>query len=243
MDRSRPIYEQIFKKYWDKTLPFSVTIELTYRCNLGCVHCYVENNLKEQELTTLEVKQLLNKLAQEKVIFLTFTGGEIFLREDLFEIASYARKNGFMIKLFTNGTLITPTIADMIKGVCPEAVEISMYGATAQTHEDITKVSGSFEKSINAFKLLKERGITTIFKPTLMRQNFAEYSEMKSLAEKLKAVPRFSITITARNDGGTTPYQYRLSNDQLATFFQQFTYDEEEDIEEICKQIRGSSKF
>lgn len=238
MKQEKSIFERTFKKYWDKNLPFNVTIELTYRCNLKCVHCYVVNNSKEQDLTTREVKHLIDELAQEKVIFLTFTGGEIFLRDDFFEIANYARKKEFMIKLFTNGTLITSAIADMIKDVCPEAVEISMYGAKASTHENITRIHSSFKKSINAFNLLKEREITTIFKPTLMRQNFAEYSKMKLLAEKLKAVPRFGTTITARNDGETTPYQYRLTKGQLTEFFQQFRYNEEEDIEEICKQKR-----
>jgi len=205
---------------------------------LRCLHCYVVNTLNEQELTTVEVTQLLDELAQEKVFFLILTGGEIFLRDDLFEILAHARKKGFRLSLFTNGTLITPLIADKLKDICPDVVEISMYGAKASTHENVTRVPGSFEASINAFNLLKERGIKIAFKPTVMRQNFAEYSEMKSLAEELKAIPRFSFLITARNDGDITPYQYRLTNDQLIAFLGQFTYAKEEDLEKICKERR-----
>lgn len=240
MLKSNSIFEKTIEKYWKKQIPFTTLIELTYRCNLRCSHCYVyKNTLTNQELTTLEVKRLLDELAQEKVFSLTLTGGEIFLRDDLFEILDYIRKKGFMLRLFTNGILITPSIADILKKISPQAVEISIYGAKASTHENITGVQGSFESSINAFKLLKEKGITTIFKPTLMKQNFPEYAEMKSLAEELNAIPRFSFIITARNDGDITPYQYRLTDEQLTVLFQQYTYQEyEEDIEKICKEIR-----
>lgn len=239
MLKSKSIFEKTIEKYWKTHIPFTSLIELTYNCNLKCSHCYVTNTLTNQELTTIEVQQLLDELAEEKVFHLVLTGGEIFLRDDLFEILDYIRKKGFMLRLFTNGTLITPSIADILKKISPQSVEISIYGANASTHENITGVQGSFESSINAFKLLKEREITTIFKATLMKQNFAEYAKMKSLAEELKAIPRFSFTITARNDGDITPYQHRLTDEQLTTFFQQYTYEEyEEDIEKMCKERR-----
>ncbi len=233
-DNENRIMKEIFEKCWEKTIPLTVSFELTYRCNLRCAHCYVVNHSPlEDELTTSQVNRILDELAGEKVFFLVLTGGEIFMRDDIFEIAYYARKKGFILRLFTNGTSITSKIADQIKEIYPQAVEISMYGANASTHENITRIPGSFEKSINSFQLLKERGITTVFKPTLMNQNFAEYDDMKRLAKELDAIPRFSIYITARNDGDTTPFQYRLTDDQIKEVYQQFTYDEIEP-EKIC---------
>ena len=95
-------------------LPLSGTIEVTRRCPLTCVHCY--NNLpmsdheaRGRELSYQELCRILDEMADAGCLWLLFTGGEIFARRDFLDIYTYAKKKGFLITLFTNGTLITPT--------------------------------------------------------------------------------------------------------------------------------------
>jgi MoaA/NifB/PqqE/SkfB family radical SAM enzyme len=104
-----------------KKIPFSCHFDLTYRCNLNCVHCYL---VKEDrpELGTL---------------YLSFSGGEIFTREDFFEIAEYARKLHFALRLLTNGTLIDEESADRVAALNPDLVAISIYSATPEIHDEI----------------------------------------------------------------------------------------------------------
>src|SRR5256885_17099675 len=103
--------------FGDKRSPVEVSIEVSRRCPLECQHCY--NNLpmgdlaaRDRELTKEEYFKLLADLADMDVIWLLFTGGEIFARKDFREIYAFAKQKGFLITLFTNRTLISEHVAD-----------------------------------------------------------------------------------------------------------------------------------
>jgi MoaA/NifB/PqqE/SkfB family radical SAM enzyme len=124
-------------------LPISGSIEITRRCPLTCVHCY--NNLSmsdsaasQAELTLAEHCRILDELADAGCLWLLFTGGEIFARRDFLEIYTHAKKKGLLITLFTNGTLITPRVADYLAEWRPFAIEITLYGRTRETYERLT---------------------------------------------------------------------------------------------------------
>src|SRR5271168_5649638 len=87
-------------------LPLSVHFDLTYRCNERCVHCYLDHD-DHGELSTSECLGVLEEIARAGTLFLTFSGGEIFLRPDLFEIIGAARRLHFEISLKTNALMIT----------------------------------------------------------------------------------------------------------------------------------------
>src|SRR5229473_3371233 len=107
-------------------------IELTYGCNLHCVHCYTDcynrPDLIKQELRYEEVTCVLDQLAEEGCLWVCFTGGEIFMRKDFLDIYAYAKQKGFLITLFTNGTLLTKKIADYWACSPPSMIEISFHG-------------------------------------------------------------------------------------------------------------------
>src|SRR6185503_14498755 len=131
------------RKMFAAGMPLSGTIEVTRRCPLTCLHCY--NNLpmtdtasRARELTCQEHCRLLDELADAGCLWLLYTGGEIFARHDFFEIYQYAKKKGFLITLFTNGTLITERVADMLVQWRPFSIEITLYGYTRQTYERLT---------------------------------------------------------------------------------------------------------
>ena len=142
--------------------PMQVSIEVTRRCPLECQHCY--NNLpmgdqdaRSREMTTEEHFKMLDELVEMGCFWLLYTGGEIFARKDFLEIYTYAKKKGFLITLFTNGTLINEKIADYLVEWPPFSIEITLYGRTRETYEALTQIPGSYDRCLRGIKLLRER--------------------------------------------------------------------------------------
>lgn len=218
-------YEQIVAKTQQQHHLWSVHWELTYGCNERCRHCYLDVFLPSVpipgELTTGECRRVIDELAGAGVLNLTFSGGEILVRPDFFAIAQHARTKRFLLRLFTNGTLIDPAMADRIAALHPYAVEISLYGCNSATHEKITGVPRSFELSTRALRLLQERGVRTVVKSPLMRENVREVGAIESLAKEMGAQFRYDITITPKDTGGLSPLEHRLTFDDLLWLFRQ----------------------
>ena len=116
--------------------PFRGQIELTYRCNLNCIHCYCKG-IEDKELTTEEWKKILDVLQKEGCLHLCFTGGEPLIRDDFLEIYSYAKTKGFIITLFTNGQALTAKIINYLVKSPPMAIEITLNGITQRSIEEI----------------------------------------------------------------------------------------------------------
>jgi len=232
MKLANTVSEEIFRISEEKNIPLYVIFELTHRCNLRCIHCYLphlnplplrereEERGRSRELTRIEIKSILDQLVKEGCLHLVFTGGEIFLREDFYEIASYARGKGFDLRILTNGTLINEQTANSISELCPSSVEISLYGAKAVTHDKITRSPGSFQKTIKAIKLLKKKGVSVIIKCPLMKQNISEYEDLWRLSEDLDTVIKFDPILAPSNNGSKRPLTYRITNTDLSKIFQ-----------------------
>src|SRR6266404_32630 len=120
-------------------IPLSVQLDLTYRCNERCIHCYLDHH-DHGEMTTAEIKNLLDQMAEAGVFFLTISGGEILMRRDFFEIVEHARRLTFCIKLKTNAVMIHEREADRIKALAPDSVQISVYSHRPEVHDAITKL-------------------------------------------------------------------------------------------------------
>ncbi|MFC1591026.1 radical SAM/SPASM domain-containing protein [Thermodesulfobacteriota bacterium] len=210
MQKKKTISDELVSKCTAKNIPFSVTFELTYYCNLRCKHCYAVNQHR-QELALETIIDLIDQLKNLGAFYLSFTGGEIFTRPDIFDILSYGKQKGFFQVLLTNGTLITREMIPDLQKMRLQGVEISLLGATAETHEAITGVTGSFEKALNAIRMLHEAGIFVYSKTTLMRENVHEYIRIKELARELGAYPRISSDIVPRFNGDTGPQQNRIT--------------------------------
>lgn len=202
-----------------KNIPVFVMLEITYRCNLKCCHCYLPINQEQKEMSTDQIKDVLDQLAAAGCLLLTISGGEILTRGDLFEIANYALERNFALRLFTNGTLIDTQAADMIEKLHPFSIEISIYGADKSTHDGVTGIDGSFVRSVNAIKLLRKRGINTILKCTLLKQNIGQYREIISLAEELGVAYQFNPCVLPKLDGSPEPLTHRLGEADLKQIF------------------------
>ena len=213
------IYDAIVKKTLDRNIPFKVDWEITYRCNLKCAHCYQTGPSKEEELGTDKICSILDELAAMNCLYITFSGGEIFLRKDFFDIANYAKSQGFALRLFTNGTLIDEKIADQIKDLNPLTVEISLYGVNPAIHEKITQVKGSHQRTVNALKLLCERNINTVVKSTVMKDNVQEFDRLKEFSKNLGMGFVFTFTVIPKIDGSKEVIKLRLKYDELKEVF------------------------
>src|SRR5260221_11531049 len=105
------LMQEISNRALELGVPLSVQLDLTYRCNEKCIHCYLDHE-DHGEMTTAEIKGLLDQLADAGVFFLILSGGEIFLRKDLFEIVEHARKRLYSVKLKTNAVMFRKAKAE-----------------------------------------------------------------------------------------------------------------------------------
>jgi radical SAM protein with 4Fe4S-binding SPASM domain len=190
-----------------RRIPIEGTIETTYRCNLACVHCYVNQPAgsaeeRERELSLERQKQLVDEIVAEGTLFVLFTGGEVLLRPDFPELYLYARSRGLLVTIFTNGTLVTDRIADLFAEHRPDKIEISLYGMTKETYDRVTRVPGSFEKCIAGIKRLVDRGIPVTLKTMALAWNHHEIEAMEAYAKSLGLVFRFDSSLNPRVDCG-----------------------------------------
>ena len=155
-------------------IPLSVQVDLTYRCNEQCVHCYLDHE-DHGEMTTSEIKHLFDQLAEAGVFFLTMSGGEILMRKDFFEILEYARALKFCVKLKTNAVMIRERQADRIRSLGVHSVQISIYSHRPEVHDAITKIPGSLKRSVEAIRFLKAQGLKVTIANVLMLQNLQDY--------------------------------------------------------------------
>ncbi len=213
------VFEQIVAQSGKAHRLLTAHWELTYRCNERCTHCYLDvfapNANVPGELTTLECFRVIDQLAELGALNLTLSGGEILVRRDFFEIAEYARTKQFLLRLFTNGILIKDQLADRIAALHPYQVEVSVYSTRPEVHDAITRVPRSLELTLRAVRLLHARGIRTLIKTPLMRENATELDALKALAQELGARFKSDVTITPKDTGGLDPLKHRLTFDQL----------------------------
>ena len=208
-------WSRLAKKAAANRVPYEAMIELTYGCNLRCVHCFNPTHQAKGELSTAKVLAILDQLAEVGCLSLGFTGGEIFTRADVFEIFGYARAKGFAITMLTNGTLVTAERAERIRALRPDHVEISIYGATAETYERVTRVPGSFKRFLTGVTLLRERAIPLIIKMPVMTLNRHEVQQARALVEGWGIKFVYCSDIHPRVDGSLEPLQYRLTPQEV----------------------------
>jgi len=214
-----PLMDRLIARTVRKRRPLSVHFDLTYRCNERCVHCYLDHQ-DYGELTTRECANALEQIAQAGALFLTFSGGEIFLRRDLEEILCTARRLQFDISLKTNALLITRERGEMLRRYGVRRVQISVYSSDAAIHDAITKVPGSLERSLASIPLLQEHGIQVKLACPLMKQNLTAYRGVMALAERLAIPYVLDLTITPMMDGSRKPLEHRVPSEALLPILQ-----------------------
>jgi radical SAM protein with 4Fe4S-binding SPASM domain len=174
-----------FKKPLIPSAPYYVVWETTHNCNLKCRHCSASAGKKlENELSTEEALNAIDKLADFGVISVAFSGGEPLLRKDIFELTKYATDKGLYVSIDTNGTLITKEKAEQMKKAGIQYVRISLDSNSKETHDSFRGVPGSFDKTINGIKnVVGDFYVSTC--TTINKFNYKEYQNIIDLSESL----------------------------------------------------------
>ncbi len=205
-----PVMDSLVARTVQLHVPFSVHLDLTYRCNERCVHCYLDHE-DHGEMTTEEMKGVLDQLARAGTLLLTLSGGEIFLRKDFFELLGYARKLHFDISLKTNALLITAERAARLKSLGIRRIQVSIYSADPAIHDAITMVPGSLQRSLEAIRFVKSQGLMVKIACPLMKQNLHAYRSVLDLARELDVPYVMDLTITPMIDGNRRTLAHRSS--------------------------------
>lgn len=209
-----PVMDRVIRRSMIGSVPFSVHFDVTYRCNERCVHCYLDHE-DYGELETAEIKNILRQLAASGTLMLTFSGGELFLRKDFFELLEFAKDLHFDIALKSNALLITAARAARLRALGVRQVQVSIYSADAEIHDAITKVPGSFARSLQAIRFLKAQGLRVKIACPLMKQNLSGLRQLRALADELGVSYIIDMTITPKLDGDMSVLALRNSAQDL----------------------------
>ncbi|MEP7215436.1 MAG: radical SAM protein [Anaerolineaceae bacterium] len=199
----------------DHRVLYSLTLELTYRCNESCVHCYCPGDRARPELTLGQINELLDEFEALGGFSLHLTGGEVFLRKDIKQILQGLKKRSLLLSITSNLTLLDDEAADLVASLYPKSVGCSIYSARPELHDLITRQKGSFEHSIAAIRKLRERGVPVAIKTPVMASNASAWREVVALGQDLGCENQFDLNITARNDGDLAPVDLRLRDNAL----------------------------
>lgn len=199
----------------DGTIPkvtlYSCMLELTYRCNERCKHCYCVTDNADGELTTAEIKGLLDQLKDMNTFEITFTGGDIFVRGDTFEILEYAYSLGFLIKIFTNGIALKEEDFFRLQKIHPKTISFSIYDSIPEKHDAFTTVPGSFKRTVAAAKKCRSLGMPVTIKSNITHDNKDRLQDLIKLVQEIDAGIEVTTSITPRNNGDMSPTELRLS--------------------------------
>jgi AdoMet-dependent heme synthase len=167
--------------------PISVLIELTRRCNLRCLHCFANSGAEVQmdELSTSELKALIDRLGEIGVFLLFFGGGEPLCREDCLELAAYAKARNMDLCLLSNMTLINKDMASRLRDIGFYKIEGNLDGSNAETYESLRQMPGSFDSTLAGIRNCLEVGLPVRVNCTLTKFNVAQMEEIAALAASL----------------------------------------------------------
>lgn len=196
---------------------FSLFIELTYACNLKCVHCYNPKNINNVQINLFKIKQIIDDTREMGCFSITFSGGECTLNKDFIEIVEYARSKRLSVEIFTNGQTLydNPELYNKLIKTYPYRIGLSLYSLNEDTHEKITTVKGSYHKTLSVIEKLRAENISVEIKNFLLNTNCKDCIAVKDYAKKINAtsVADLSLIPTIEGDGKTL--QYAVMEDDL----------------------------
>lgn len=222
---NREYFERFNLETMRLRVPVTGGYEITHRCNLACIHCYLgpgcqHRKHEQEELSTARALAMLDEITEAGCLHFLITGGEPLLRKDFPEIYSRAKTNGLLVTVFTNGTLLTDEHADLFRDLPPQSIEISVYGATAATYEGITGVEGSYRRCLAGIERLLRKPVNVLLKTVIMKPNQHEFHAIEALAKGFGVKFRCDAQVFPSFGGDMTPLALRVpSRDAVALEF------------------------
>jgi len=216
--RGKDLQFYLDKKSIEKKIPLICNLELTYKCNLSCIHCYVVEKKMDKELSTIEIINILDKIAKAGCLWLRITGGEPLLREDFAEIYDYAKKKGMMVTVLTNGTLITDKIVKTFLRMPPFSIEVSVYGASEETYTKFCRCGKAYYNCLKGIKLLFNERLNFEIKTTITQINKSDIIKIRDLASTYRCNFRYDTTLYPHIDGSWFPSEFMLPPKEVVNF-------------------------
>lgn len=205
VDESLPEFE-----LWDelerKGLPAMFELELTARCNNDCRHCYInlppgDRTAKAAELTLPEICDVADQAVELGALWCVITGGEPLLRPDFPEVYLALKRRGLLVSVFTNATLVRDEHVELFRAYPPRDLEITIYGATPETYDRVTRVPGSYAAFRRGVDALERGGVAARYKAMVLRSNVHELPAMAEFGRAhTKDVFRYDPLLHLRYD-------------------------------------------
>lgn len=194
-------------------------LELTYRCNLHCRHCYTDpyndHAYFPRELTLTDITRLLADMRELGVVWLNLTGGDIFMRPDFFDIYDAAAGHGFLLQLYTNGTLFTRAIIERLQVRPPLSIDISCHSVDESRFDWFTQVPGSYRAFLRGIELLQASGLPFSLKTKLMNWNVNELDQLRSFTEATGRPFGYTTSLSPRLNGDCSSLDHRVDPDTI----------------------------
>jgi radical SAM protein with 4Fe4S-binding SPASM domain len=214
--RHGPLSKELHLRSEREGLPIAAGLELTFRCNLACLHCYVnlpaaDRESKARELTTEQWFRVIDQCVDVGVLWLTLTGGEPLLRPDFCEIYEYAHERGMVITVYSNATLVTERHIELWRRRPPRVLEITQYGYTPETYDKVTDAGMQYDRFQRGVARVRDAGIPVTLKAVAMRANVHEIVAIREFARGERLGFRYDAIISPRIDGGRKPLAQRLT--------------------------------
>jgi radical SAM protein with 4Fe4S-binding SPASM domain len=199
-------------------VPLAGSFEITFRCNLRCVHCYIPDFSGAGEMSTAEIKRILSEAADAGCLWMLLTGGEILSRSDFPDIYLHAKRLGLLITLYTNGTLVDERIVDLWAEYPPFGIEITLYGLSDETYLRTTGFPGRFTRVRRAIDFILSRRLLLTLKAVAMEPLSGEIDRMEAFCELIGVPFRYDPIIHARLDGSLAPTRARSSPEAVVAY-------------------------
>lgn len=201
--------------YLEHGMVLSATLELTYRCNERCIHCYVDGDRDagRRELALDEYRRLLQELRELGCIRLLLTGGEVCLKLEFLAIVRHAVSLGMLVDVYTNGIGLDMPLFQALCDLKVNSVSFSLYGGDAKTHDRITRTPGSFDKTLHWLMMFRCAGVDTFIKSVAIRQNLDGLENLYRLGQRLN-IPVETACNISDSHSGQSAQPFRLESCQ-----------------------------
>jgi len=197
----------LWEKLKARRAPLSFDLEVTARCNNDCTHCYIalpagDREARAAELSSAEILSLAGEAAGMGAVWCLLTGGEPLLRDDFEDIFMGLKRLGLLVSVFTNACLVTPAHVELFRRYPPRDIEVSVYGATRETCERVTRRPGSYDAFVRGLDLLLQSGVPVRLKAMAIRSTVHELAQISAFCrERTKDFYRFDPLLHLRFDG------------------------------------------
>ena len=199
----------LWKKIGEKRIPLSFELEVTARCNNNCRHCYInlppgDEKALRDELTPDEISNIADQAVSLGTLWCVITGGEPLLRKDFIELYRLLKSKGLLVSVFTNASLITDKHVELFRNYPPRDIDITVYGISKKTYEQVTGTPGSYAAFRRGLSLLLDGGIKVSLKAMALRSNVHELPAIADFChERTRDFFRFDPFLQMRIDGNS----------------------------------------